>query len=522
MKRFLSALLAVFMIATLICVPTFAEGEGEAAPLDETVTPTYNWYTTEAGATMYIDSASDFLGLCYLASIPNSTSSVTLADGTEITSAKDFAGQTIKLAADICMNPNWVEKHQAGEKGYCVTFEYVDDNDPADKVVMPTSLPDNKITWGSPISAFKGVLDGQGYTISGLYVAKEVSAGSHLGGLIGDLGTAGGSSTATVKNLVITDTIIYGQLKETSATNRGFGGLVGGFSGGTIDNVYVDADVIHYGGTRGKANVGGIVGMCWSGSLTNSVFAGAVYATNNVANMKLDSIPNRNSQLVANNHGGYSATIKNCAAIGVLESGDMDLCIKDANQGQVLTLENYLTTKITTLASDTVADNFKPMYNGNKDTWDTYNAETVDMVYSKVAGAIIPATVAAMLNHNAWAQTGTITVGEEQVKALRILTGLENLNWKEVSYTVTVGEKTESTDPITTVYESVTAAGEVLTTEDLNEKYGTSYEYLYGVVIKNIPDNCTLTVTPVVTTAKGTVVTLHSFTVEVVNGEVAE
>ena len=123
-----------------------------------------------------------------------------------------------------------------------------------------------------------------------------------------------------------------------------------------------------------------------------------------------------------------------------------------------------------------------------------------------------------MLNHNAWAQTGTITVGEEQVKALRILTGLENLDWAEVSYTVTVGEKTESTDAITTVYKSVTAAGEDVAASELN----ANYEYLYGVVIKNIPDNCTLTVTPVVTTAKGTVVTLHSFTVEVVNGEVAE
>jgi hypothetical protein len=127
-----------------------------------------------------------------------------------------------------------------------------------------------------------------------------------------------------------------------------------------------------------------------------------------------------------------------------------------------------------------------------------------------------------MLNHNAWAQTGTIGEGEDAVKALRILTGLENLDWAEVAYTVTYGEKTVSTEPITTVYKSVTAAGEVLTTEDLNEEYGTSYEYLYGVVIKNIPDNCTLTVTPVVTTAKGTVVTLHSFTVEVVNGEVVE
>lgn len=519
MKRFLSALLAVFMIATLICVPAFAEGEGDAAPLDETVTPTYDWYTTEAGATMYIDSASDFLGLCYLASIPNSTSEVDLGNGNKITSAVNFANQTVVLTEDISMNPNWVKKHQAGEKGYCVTFEYVEDSDPADKVVMPTTLPDNKFTWGSPISSFQGVFDGQGHTISGLYVAKE-GANGHLGGLIGTLG-ANGSTTATVKNVILTDSIVYGQINTKKPepskdhyTNRGISALVGGVAGGTIDNVYVDADVIHYGGTRDKPNVGGIVGMSWDMVFKNAVFAGAVYATNNVSNMKLDSIPNRNSQLVANNHGGYTATIKNCAAIGTLKSGDMDLAIKDG--GTKLTIENYLTKAVDTLASDAIADSFKPMYNGNKDTWNTYNAETVDMVYSKVAGAIIPATVAAMLNHNTWAQTGTITVGEEQVKALRILTGLESLDWAEVSYTVKVGEKTESTGAITTVYESVTAAGEDVAASTLN----ANYEYLYGVVIKNIPDNCTLTVTPVVTTAKGTVVTLHSFTVVVENGQV--
>ena len=516
MKRFLSALLAVFMIATLICVPTFAEGEGEAAPLDETVTPTYDWYTTEAGATMYIDSASDFLGLCYLSNLSANfkVTSVTLADETVISEGVTFEGQTIKMTADICMNPNWVAKHQAGETGYCVTWD-------GTTVTMPTNTPDNIIDWGSPISKFYGTFDGQGYTLSGIYVNKASSW--HCAGLIGALGTASSATSYTsgyLKNLIYTDSVVYGSLTTTTAGNNGFASLVGGFYAGEVDNVYVDADVVHYGGTNGRPNVGGIVGFCWNGTLTDAAFAGSVYAIESATNMTLCARPSRNSQIIANNHGSFIPTVKNCAAVGEIHSNDMDLAIKDG--GANLTIENYLTTKITTLASDTVADNFKPMYNGNKDTWDTYNAETVDMVYSKVAGAVVPATVAAMLNHNAWAQVGEV----EGVAALRILTGLENLDWAKVSYTVTVGEKTESTDAITTVYESVTAAGETVKASEMEDEAGNllGYEYLYGLVIKGIPTEgeVTLTVTPTITTLKGVEVTLHSFTVKLNNGAIVK
>lgn len=476
MKRFLSALLAVFMIATLICVPTFAEGEA-------TIEADISWYSANTSASeFYIKDAGDLLGLAQLCNNKNNT-----INGQSVVT-NFFAGKTVYLAADIDMNPG---------KDLSVTV-----NDGV--ITKSADLSDTDLVNFPGIRLFRGNLDGQGYTISNLYMSHEI----HQGGDGNGWGFVGkvDQSLHTFKNLSIVDSCIFTTNTTTNGTgdkNFGYGGFLAYINNGNttveMENIYLDIDVVSTKTTSAaEGMVGGVIGRVNQAkqiNLTSVVFAGQMITQNTAkADTQVKDVLNV-SQMIGGAPTSNCVFLTNCAMNGTIHSGNSESWGEGAARINPVNL----------------------MENGVASAQGTQN-DTADFVYSKVAGAVVPATVAAMLNHNAWAQTGTITVGEEQVKALRILTGLENLDWAEVSYTVTVGEKTESTDPITTVYESVTAAGEDVAASELN----ANYEYLYGVVIKNIPDNCTLTVTPVVTTAKDTVVTLHSFTVEVVNGEVAE
>lgn len=514
MKRFLSALLAVFMIATLICVPAFAEGEGAEATA---ITPDTSWYTENTSAsTFYINDAADLLGWAELAR-------EYLADGTTKNPSRQlFQGKTIKLTADIDLNPGWDAS---------VTV------DPDTKEVTLPSVPTN-VFFG--IVLFRGVFDGQGHTISGVYMnGKHNGANTELCGGGDHYGFFWKMDQANqqIKNVAIVNSCMNTVTKSGDTNNFGIAGLLGAHNGSggnfLIENVYVDVDIVNMRhDTQSKTMIGGIIGriaqrkaatvdaegnVTYYQHVNNAVYAGNIvtvtktgeklYANGKALNTAQICAGGQNDGLTIGEAtvATPSYLFTNCAAIGAIYSTNVENYGEGKND-----FVNLVEGKNGTVKEE-------EFFQWGKHAGEAVKDDAVaDFVYSKVAGAVVPATVAAMLNHNAWAQTGTITVGEEQVKALRILTGLENLDWAEVSYTVKVGEKTESTGAITTVYESVTAAGEDVAASTLN----ANYEYLYGLVIKNIPDNCTLTVTPVVTTAKGTVVTFHSFTVEVVNGEV--
>lgn len=470
MKRFLSALLAVFMIATLICVPAFAEGEGAEATA---ITPDTSWYTENTSASEYhITTAAQFLGLGELAQ-----------------STTYFEGKVIYIDADIDLNPGWDATVTVNQNG-------------------TVTLPATPANVFKGIRLFRGSLDGQGHKVSGIYMYNEnfalnVSPNWDMYGFIGKMDRAG----QYVKNLALVNGLMY--VTTEAGDNAGMGCLIGGYKTDnpnpslTIENVYVGLNYVNKRlNTNAKTMVAGIIGRVYN-SAANSINLNSVVYAGNIITLNPDGVNTQKvcqvSQMIACSNSSANVKLTNCAMLGTIYSGSKESYGEGASKMSAINL-----------------------WEG--EDWSTFGTQddTADFVYSKVAGAVVPATVAAMLNHNAWAQTGTIKVTEgdveKDVKALRILTGLESLDWAEVSYTVKVGEKTESTGAITTVYESVTAAGEDVAASTLN----ANYEYLYGLVIKNIPDNCTLTVTPVVTTAKGTVVTLHSFTVEVVNGEVAE
>ncbi|MGM9683787.1 MAG: hypothetical protein ACI3XQ_09330, partial [Eubacteriales bacterium] len=76
----------------------------------------------------------------------------------------DFDGKTLKLMADIDLNPTWSASVTVGDT----------------TVQFPTA-PENVFP---SISTFKGTLDGNGHTISGIYAVRTVSGGTgNYGGL---------------------------------------------------------------------------------------------------------------------------------------------------------------------------------------------------------------------------------------------------------------------------------------------------------------------------------------------------
>ena len=161
--------------------------------------------------------------------------------------SKSYAGWTIKLTADIDLNPGFT----ATESGM--------DNGSGGTPAQWTTI--GKIYGGAV--PFAGTFDGQGHTISGLYV-YNVKYGQGLFGYT--------SNTAVIQNLRLTN--------SRFETNQSYLGSIVGKGSGTIRNVYSDAIV-----TSTKAGVGGIVGQldagdtltvegCWFDGLVKSQGSG--------------------------------------------------------------------------------------------------------------------------------------------------------------------------------------------------------------------------------------------------------
>ena len=95
------------------------------------------------------------------------------------------------------------------------------------------------------VNPFVGTLDGNGHTISGVYMSKE-------GGTVGLFGSTAAGNAATIKNLVVTNSYF-------DSPNGEVGTLVGQTSGGTttIQNVFV-SDSVYI--AAGNKYVGGFIG----------------------------------------------------------------------------------------------------------------------------------------------------------------------------------------------------------------------------------------------------------------------
>lgn len=155
----------------------------------------------------------------------------------ELSEYYDFAGQTIKLGADIVVNEgnaaDWAKE-------------------------MP------KYTWES-IYGFAGTFDGQGHTISGLYSIGYLYTSNPFSRLLSTDYVTAGLFRSTHKNCVIKN---FKLLNSYFVSDLNYGvGSVSSNGGGTFDSIYSDAIIVsqkyYNGGIIGKASEDTTITNCW-------------------------------------------------------------------------------------------------------------------------------------------------------------------------------------------------------------------------------------------------------------------
>ena len=161
-----------------------------------------DWYGDGTADTFTLTDAADLYGFARLSQ------------------TNDFAGKTVKLGADIVVNSNMSAP----------AFEW--------------------IPIGSSSALFAGTFDGQGHTISGLYIKRT---GAQVCGLFAEVGSA------AIRNFRLTDSSF-----SFTGHAMAYMGAVAGRTRGTavLENIYVDAAI----STTGKS--AGLVGVGQSGTLT--------------------------------------------------------------------------------------------------------------------------------------------------------------------------------------------------------------------------------------------------------------
>ncbi|MDR2732946.1 MAG: hypothetical protein LBB36_06995, partial [Fibromonadaceae bacterium] len=261
-------------VTTLIFLALFSLTHAQT-PWDGS--PDTDWYTSNPSATEYtINTAEELAGL---AIIVNNTAGL----GATV----PFTDKTITLGNNIVLNDvtNWEN--------------------------WATTAPEN--TWerigNSSTNIFKGTFDGNGKTISGVYVNSAT-----FEGLFGWL-------DGTIKDLNVTNSYIKG---TTSV-----GGLVGRINAGSrVINCSFSGNV------EGGENTGGLVGLVFannavvnqsrsSGSVTGTASSvgglvgqngGQIY--NSYSSAKVSSTSNQVGGLVGRHAGGASVNIYNSFATG--------------------------------------------------------------------------------------------------------------------------------------------------------------------------------------------------------------
>ena len=169
------------------------------------LTPDTSWYN-DTDTTFEISTPEQLLGLSVLGQ------------------TNTFEGKTIKLTANINLNPNWDATTVVSSAGD----------------VTLAATPGN--VW-TTIPVFKGTLDGQGYRISGIYSAIAFtvpeSAQLYIGGFINEL--IGG----TVKNVIVDNSLTVFAPASSSAPGTSrirTSGFISRVVDANLQNVYVDID----------------------------------------------------------------------------------------------------------------------------------------------------------------------------------------------------------------------------------------------------------------------------------------
>ena len=224
-KRICAALLLLAMIVSMTACNR-GGADGEAASTSEQASAEATGGDTTTGQDEWTTPAEPI-------EVKISTAEELLAAASRY---GDFEKVTLKLTADIDLNPGWSAGVAIGN-----TVRFPD---------MPP------VIW-EPIQCFKGVLDGDGHVLSGLYVANVVSdSRGAYGGLFHTL------DGGVVKNLAITNSFILTSNDGAGAKDVHVGGIAGDVNAGSLlETVFVDAEVWYrsdehcvLGGALGFAN----------------------------------------------------------------------------------------------------------------------------------------------------------------------------------------------------------------------------------------------------------------------------
>ena len=215
-----------------------------------------------------------------------------LSGNYELATDLDFrAGCGMSTAASACDYPNWVPQDGSGN------------------IVAPASgtnagwIP---IGTGSGSNAFSGTFDGNGHTISNLFVRFSASSGHVGAGLFGD-------ASGTLENLGLTGEHMAVSCSYSSFTQGSCsaGGLAGSVSGtGIVKNCYSTGDISSSSSVNSAA--GGLLGGAWSVTTISDC-----YSTGNVSSSTSEGV---SFNAYASGLVGSGGTITNCYATGNVSS----------------------------------------------------------------------------------------------------------------------------------------------------------------------------------------------------------
>lgn len=392
-KISLSLVFALLLSLAVLAMPAFAAEATNPAIVADT-----SWYDNHKDASVYfISDAADLMGLSALS----------------VEKGVTFAGKTIELTADIDLNPGW---------NAAVTV---------DETTGKATLPATPTNLFEGVTVFSGTFDGRGHTISGVYMKydmSQMSSGQHFGFFYQTTGAA------AIQNLVIKNSLSY-SLSTTGAMGggKGISALVGCATSGTlkIDNVYVDADILHVKqSSSNHSMLGGIIGRIdntdvpviqddttvkYSVNVSNTVFAGRIITVDK--DMKTNQTVLNTAQFCAGGqqHKFENVTINNelkvkqyltrgiftnCVAMGKIISGNTENYGEGKN-----TFVNLIESALpqdTTIGETSFKVVDPADYSKGSSPFNpfaSYDAELAKaFVYSADAKAFVPSSVADMLN----------------------------------------------------------------------------------------------------------------------------
>lgn len=296
MKKTVAVILTLVLFVCGVAVPlkNYAAKASEVTTWRGGVDTT--WYRDTSAKEYIITTPEELAGLAHL-----------------VNGGMTFAGQTVYLGEDIVLNEG-------------------------DASTWGTNAPKNE--WkpiGADGTAFQGIFDGQGHTISGVYISYDVESGSSSDnqGLFGTVSQTNNDMPApSVRNVSVVNSYIY----NDCSTKVGM--LIGQIYASDkvevtevrIENIYCQGYIHSTADGEKDVNIGGICGVTnlWSKSPSKLVFRSVVSDVDVTATTTEKSIfgggivafnQNTHSTDPAKTKSAIHEVYENCANLGNLDFG---------------------------------------------------------------------------------------------------------------------------------------------------------------------------------------------------------